>query len=257
LSAEQISKGEQDRFRKLRNVCELKDAQTISHCDFAAKTQVLVLGDSTVVDTYHFIDGGFGNDKSLNVILFGNVINQCRKLREESGRFVTKDQTCQNQLTALFDPGMVASLDMVIYSVNRPYGGKNAKLLNLLHRLKSLNPQIRILTMGGYINTKRPCAYYINKTNTTDACALPENVDYFEGDPSREPLFSQFRAIESYYIDRVALLCKNRLLQTCRTRTNQGIPVLYDTIHNSLEFAEMTGKMYAKKYPGLLHDFTQ
>ena len=119
-----------------------------------------------------------------------------------------------------------------------------------------MNPKIQIVTLGGYINTKRPCAYYVNKTNSTDACALPENVKYFEDDPKAQPMFEQFRAIESHYIDRVDLLCKNRVLQTCRTRTEEGIPVTYDGVHHSLEFAEMSGRLYAKKHPELLSNLT-
>jgi hypothetical protein len=119
-----------------------------------------------------------------------------------------------------------------------------------------VNPKIQILTMGGYINTKRPCPYYVNKSNSTDACALPENVNYFEDDPRGHFMFKQISAIESHYIDRVELLCKNRVLQTCRTRTEEGIPFTYDGIHHSLEFAEMTGRLYAKKYPELLNDLT-
>ncbi len=69
-------------------------------------------------------------------------------------------------------------------------------------------------------------------------------------------MFEQFRAIESHYIDRVDLLCKNRVLQTCRTRTEEGIPVTYDGVHHSLEFAEMSGRLYAKKHPELLSDLT-
>ena len=126
----------------------------------------------------------------------------------------------------------------------------------MLRELKLANPEISIVTLGGYINTERPCAFYINKNNTTDVCALPENVAYFADDPTERKLFSEFRAIEALYIDRVDLLCKNRVVQTCRTRTEEGVPALYDRVHHSLEFAEMSGKMYAQKHANLLDDLS-
>ena len=112
------------------------------------------------------------------------------------------------------------------------------------------------MTFGGYIATKRPCAYYINKSNTTDACAISENVEYFEENPKSGPMYRLFSEIESHYIDRVGLLCKNRELETCLTRAQDGSPVLYDRMHNSLEFSEMSGKQYAKNYPNLLRDLS-
>ena len=96
----------------------------------------------------------------------------------------------------------------------------------------------------------------IDKTKSSDACALPQNVSYFEDNPKDQPMFDQLRVIESHYIDRVNLLCKNGVLQTCRTRTDDGIPAFYDTDHNSLEFTGMSGRLYAKKFPELLNDLT-
>jgi len=254
LSAEQIKKGEQDRFRKITRACSLTNLSENKNCNLDAKSQMLVLGNSTEVDGYNFINAGFGQDKDLNLILFGGI-EGCA-FRQESGHIITKDEECQKRLDALFDPAMSARLNFILYSANIPYGGNKHIFLAILQQLKLVNPKIQILTMGGYIITKRPCAYYVNKTNSTDACALPENVQYFEDDPKAQPLFDQFRAIESHYIDRVDLLCKNRVLQTCRTRTEEGIPVIYDGVHHSLEFAEMSGRLYAKKHPELLNDLT-
>jgi len=253
LSAEQIEKGEQDRFSKISHACSLINLSENKNCNFDAKSQMLVLGNSTDVDGFNFINAGFGEDNDLNLIMFGNM-NECANFREESGRFLTSEEQCQKQLDMLFDSAVVSRLNMVLYSANRPYEANKGSLLTILEKLKSVNPKIQIITLGGYVNTKRPCAYYVNKANSTDACALPENVQYHEDDPKAQPMFEQFRAIESHYIDRVELLCKNRVLQTCRTRTEEGIPFTYDGIHHSLEFAEMSGRLYAKKYPDLLHN---
>jgi SGNH domain (fused to AT3 domains) len=254
LSAEQIKKGELDRFRKIPDSCTLINLSENKHCNLDAKLQMLVLGNSTEVDGYNFVSAGFGEDNDLNLILFGGI-EGCA-FRQESGRIVTRDEKCQKRLDALFDPAISARFNFILYSANLPYGGNKHIFLAILQQLKLVNPKIQILTMGGYIKNQRACAYYINKTNSTDACALPENVKHFENDPKDQPMFDQFRAIESHYIDRVDLLCKNRVLQTCRTRTEGGIPVTYDGVHHSLEFAEMSGRLYAKKHPELLSDLT-
>lgn len=253
LSEEQIRQGKLDRFGQLGVACPINGILSSENCDFAAPIQLLVLGDSAEVDGFNFVEAGFGADADLNVISFGTV-NQCANWREESGHFQTSDAQCQERLDALFDPALIARLNIVLYSANRPYIENKERFLAMLQRLKSMNPEIQVVTLGGYINTKRDCAYYINKTSTSDACAQPDNVSYFEGDPTSSPLFDRFRAIESHYIDRVALLCKNRVLQTCLTRTEEGIPALYDRVHHSLEFAQMSGRMYARQYPDLLHD---
>jgi SGNH domain (fused to AT3 domains) len=233
----------------------LGNTLSTENCDFAAESQILVLGNSTEVDAYNFIRAGYGEDKTLNIILFGGVEGCAFHL--DSDRVVTRNEKCQQRLELLLDPSMADRLDTIVYSANRPYAEDKDHFLAMLKRLKSANPDIRIVTMGGYLKTNRPCAYYINESNTTDACALPENITYFEQNPRDEALFGQFSAIESHYIDRVDLLCKNRIAQTCKTRTDDGIPAFYDRVHNSLEFAEMSGKMYAQRYPDLLRQVSR
>lgn len=253
LSAEQIREGKKRRFDKSNRACHITSPLSYKACNFDAKLQVLVLGNSHEPDGYNFINAGFGNDESINLIMFGGT-NPCKDLLRKSGRLITRDELCQERLDALFDPAMAERLDLVFYAANKPYAENKGSILAILRQLKTVNPNMQLITLGGYINTERPCSHYINQSMTTDACALPGNVVYFEDDPSSEPLFNEFRAMESDYIDRVDLLCKNRVLQTCRTRTDDGVPAFYDTHHHSLEFAEMSGKLFAKKHPYILRD---
>lgn len=255
LSAEQITQGENNRYAHLPKACILGDTRSTANCNFAAESQILVMGNSTEVDAYNFIKAGYGDDQSLNLILFGGV-EGCN-FQVNSDGVVTASEACQHRLELLFDSSRVERLDAIVYSANRPYAYDKGQFLAMLKRLKSANPNIRIVTMGSYLKTNRPCAFYINQTNTTDACALPENLTYFYNNPSAEALFGSFSAIESHYIDRVDLLCKNRIVQTCKTRTDDGIPAFYDNVHNSLEFSEMSGRMYAQRYPDLLREVSR
>ena len=253
LSPEAITQGMQDRFQLLAGACLLQSLLSSKDCKLDADVQVLVLGNSVEVDGYNFIRTAYGDDPDVNIILFGNA-NQCKKVRYRSGRLVTDDETCREMLDALFDPAMLSRLDIVVYAANQPYAVNKKNFLHIFRGLLAANPRIRLVTFGGYINTRRPCSYYINRANSTDACALPENVRYFADSPEDEPLNKAFRELEAFYIDRVSLLCENRALETCRTRTDAGVPAMYDDVHSSLEFAQMSGQMYAAKYPHLLHD---
>lgn len=256
LSAEEYRQGMEARARNIPLSCSITGLRTSAACNAAADIQVLVVGNSHELDGFNFLNAGYGADKNLNLIRFGDV-TPCENLRREHNGIFSSNEECQARFDSLFDAETVSRLNAVLYAANKPYAENKSSLLDILKLLKAMNPAIKIITFGGYINTKRPCSYYINMTNSTNACASPENVSYFEDDPSGERLFSEFRAIESYYIDRVALLCKNRVLQTCRTRTDDGTPAFYDTHHNSLEFAEMSGRLYAKKIPDLLHNIAQ
>jgi peptidoglycan/LPS O-acetylase OafA/YrhL len=254
LSKEQIIRGQADWLKKYHLACTLNDTLPNKACNMNAEIQVLVLGNSHRADGYNFINAGYGDDENINLIVF-KYLNKCYKLFKKSSPLEITDEGCQRQLDEMFDSAIIARLDVVLYAAKDPYS--KIFYLAVLRKLKEINPKISIMTFSGYIQTKRPCHFYINKTNTTDACALSENVSYFEGEQKKNRFMKEFKKLEAHYIDRVALLCKNRVLETCRTRTKEGIPMLYDSHHNSLEFSEMSGKMYAKKYPNLLYDLAE
>ena len=256
LSEEDYRHGMNARARNIPHSCSITGLWTSNACNAEADIQVLVLGNSHELDGFNFLNAGYGADERLNLIRFGDV-TRCENLRRENNGIFSSNEQCQARLDLLFDAETVSRLNVVLYAANRPYDENKSSLLDIMKLLKTMNPSIKVITLGGYINTKRPCSHYINMSNSTDTCALPENVSYFEDDPSGEYLFSEFRAIESHYIDRVALLCESRVLHTCRTRTDDGTPAFYDTHHNSLEFAEMSGRLYAKKIPDLLHNIAR
>lgn len=245
LSAQQIEQGMQDRFRHAGSACKLLGNPESKSCNWKASTQILVIGNSHEADGYNFIKAALAPADTINLIKFGEI-RQCN-LTEEKATLVAVGKRCQQLLGALFHADMLERLDTVFYAANKPYEGNKQVLLRVLQQLKHLRPDIKIVTLSGYINTKRPCSFYINKTNTTDTCAIPENIRHFSDSPQGEALFNDFRDIETAYIDRVALLCKNRVLQTCLTRTPSGIPAFYDRHHLSLEFSTYSGELFANK----------
>ena len=68
LSAQQITQGEQDRFKQLPKACILGLSASLENCNFAADTQILVLGNSTEQDGLNFISAAYGNNKNVNMI---------------------------------------------------------------------------------------------------------------------------------------------------------------------------------------------
>ncbi|MEM9257633.1 MAG: acyltransferase family protein [Pseudomonadota bacterium] len=253
LSTEQIEQGQVNRTRHYRHACTLLEFPSGEACNSEATVQVLVLGNSHETDAYNFLNAAYGGDKNVNLIAYNYPI-PCGGVTSAK-QSKDKAMACKRWQEKLFDPATIASLDMIIYAANRPYHANKKDYLSLLEQLKQMKQGLSILTYGGYINTDRDCAFYTNLEHSTDACAMPENVDYFEADSKDKHLIANFRALESHYIDRVALLCERRSVEACLTRTPTGVPAFYDRHHISLEFSEMSGKMYAAQYPNLLHEF--
>ena len=92
-------------------------------------------------------------------------------------------------------------------------------------------------------------------TRSSDACAATEHVTYFEDKPEAQELFNEFMALEPLYIDRVDLLCRDRILHTCQTSTPDGIPAFYDSHHHSLEFSQYAGRLYTERHPSWFVDW--
>jgi peptidoglycan/LPS O-acetylase OafA/YrhL len=256
LSPEAIERGKKDRYLNYQKACFVHYERSHPACARDAEIQVLILGNSHVPDAFNFLYGAFSENKDINIVVFGDI-NLCKDLAQKEGRFVSSAPVCQERLDALFDGGVAADMQVILYGANRPYLSNKQGILELIRAVQSANPGASLLTYGGYINTRVPCARLVNETQTTDSCALPENVAYFANHPEQAPLYEQFAAIEDGYIDRVELLCENRIVETCLTRTGEGTPMFYDRHHLSRQFAEMTGRMYFNKYPDFLYDLVQ
>ena len=108
-------------------------------------------------------------------------MGECNDLKLRDTGFKSESDLCVMRLQSLFDEFTLQSIDIVVYSSNRPYrnGPNQAITIGLIERMKQQNSSLKVLTIGGYINTRIPCARLINETGTTAACARPENVSYF------------------------------------------------------------------------------
>ncbi|MEW6989410.1 acyltransferase family protein [Colwelliaceae bacterium 6441] len=250
LTAADIQNGKQDRFSEYRKACQINNYNDSLKCDRKSPTQVLVLGNSHEPDGFNFINAGYQKEHNLNIINFG-TINLCKGLKKAGSIWVSTNSNCQKRLVNLFGHQFLDSIDYVVYSANRPFAANKILLFNLLNDIKLKNDAIKIITIGGYINTKLPCSKILNDTGSTTDCTNIDNVSYFAHSPSKQPSYKKIMGITHHFIDRVSLLCREGNVESCFNRTEDGVPMFYDQHHLSRGFAEMAGKMYANKYPYL------
>lgn len=253
ISPEQIEAGMRQRFSRLSEGCRIDQFYSgAPNCNQPGATRVLVLGNSHEPDGYNFIIGGYGDDTAMELVYFG-TINQCAALSQsdEGGVWLSSNQGCQARLDVFNRQGFAESLDYVVYAANQPFSSNKQSLLEMIRSIRSRNSDTRIVTIGGYINTEVPCARIVNETGSTSDCASGGFVTYFANHPERYPLYNAFSELNDVFIDRVALLCPDRRLEACLTEAPGGEPMFYDEHHLSLEFAEMSGRLYAALNPNL------
>ncbi len=248
LSVQAIETGRDDRFRLVRSGCNIRNLSR-DVCKSNAETQVLVLGNSHEPDGYNFVVGAHRERSDVNLVSFGST-NQCDDLALDSGTWRSTAEDCQRRLDNLTQT--IGDFDVVIYAANRPFAPNKDKLVGLITSLKAANPELTVVTLGGYINTEVDCARLINETGESASCVDPVNITYFEADPSGQPLFEEVIALTDRFIDRVNLLCTDRNHpSTCRSQSIDGVPMSYDRHHLSLEFALETGELFRKRHGDL------
>ena len=250
LSPGEVVAGQQLRLRDYLAGCRLDNLQQNRQCENADSPLVLVLGNSHEPDGYNFIHA-VQPDNALTLISFGNL-NPCGDIGRDGQRFTSDDASCQHRLDTLFSDEVTARLRTVVYSSNQPFAHNKATTLQLLEALKASNPSVRIVTLGGYINTERRCSFYLSRTGSTDSCAQPDNVTYFADYPQDRRLYREIMGVTDLFIDKVELLCRGRQVQTCATQTPDGTPAFYDRHHLSLPFARYAGELYVAQHPKLL-----
>lgn len=247
LTADAIKQGMQERYIHVRSACPIEELATHDACDLSRPRQVLVFGNSHEPDGFNFLHAGYRSD-NVNLIRFGTT-NACPGLAPEG---VAESADCAQRMAALFSPEVIESLDVLFYVANKPFLDNKAPYVGILRELKRLKPTLRVITMGGYINTRTDCWRLINAARSTSACRHPANVSYFADAPQAQPMHHDIMTLTDHFVDRVDLLCPNRQLESCAMSAEDGTPAFYDRHHLSLQFASMAGRRYSERYPGLL-----
>ncbi|MFV0477286.1 MAG: acyltransferase family protein [Parahaliea sp.] len=249
LDAETVKKGIDDRYQLIRQACTPRRwAKGSERCHKARPLQVLAFGDSHEPDAFNFLHATYGEDDDINLMHFGST-NGCPGLQEAGGRYHSHERHCNERFEALFQDDFIASLDILVYTGNRPFQKNRAIHLQVLRDLKARKPQLKIIIISGYIGTRMPCWMLTNRSGNSKTCGSSENNSYFSKHPQWQPLYKEFIALADEFIDRVSLLCTDRELETCLTETPEGVPMFYDQHHLSIEFAQYTGRLYEAAHP--------
>jgi len=254
LSAGKIEVGKQARFSNLRGSCFLINYKNTKNCSPEKPIQILVFGNSIEPDGYTFLEGALGKNPNVALTRF-NQINRCDFVVENGHVAVTgRRKGCQERLDLLMSQEVTEHFDAILYVANNPFIRKKTALLEMLKSVKRINPDIKIISMGNYLNTTVDCSRLYNETGTLASCADPANI---RSSPLRDlegSLRTEFLALSDVYIDRGKLLCGENIPENCETATPNGIPLMYDTHHQSYEFALYSGQKYAREHPDVLKE---
>ena len=249
LTPSQIKAGEGARFSNMAGSCMIIRRKDKNTCQPNRPIQILVFGNSLEPDGYTFLQGAIGENPDVALVRF-NQINRCNLIVEEGRVIATgRRKGCQNRLDLMMSSDVAREFDAILYIANNPFLGNKTGMLELLKSMKRLNPDIKIMTMGNYLNTKVPCSRLYNESGTLKSCADPLNVKSTYENDLLGGLRSDFLALTDVFIDRFKLLCGDKIPESCETATPEGVPLMYDPVHLSYEFALYSGQKYARDFP--------
>lgn len=248
MSVSTITKGKNDRFNLTRKGCNLNRLRDTSYCDKSKPYQILVIGNSHEVDGYNAFTQVYPGDADVNLISFG-ALNTCH-INFTAGVPVSPAlyNRCKPRTELLNDEEFVSGLDGVVLSFNRPFAERNRIAWRILHHLRSINPNVPIVVMGGYINTLYSCTDLYHRLGSFKNCKSPRYASYnpfIEADliaTAGSPALGEY-----LFIDKTSLLCSGSTLETCQIEA-AGEPAFYDNHHLSLPFARLLGRKIAESY---------
>lgn len=254
LTPEAIEAGKSNRFVNGRTTCTLGEMQRPVCNGFGAdgRINVLILGNSHETDGLNFFYGGYGDDDRVRFLTFGEI-NACRDPVRSNGIWMSGNEGCQKRLNLLFSKEFASRIDVLVYSAKVPFGWNKQVFADMITDLRALSPELKVITMGGFLTTDTDCPRLVNEAKNLDACGDPDHVSYFEADPSAEPLYGTFLTLSDTMVDLAGLFCPERQLSACVMSAN-GEPFSYDRHHLSRSFAEMGGRMWSQQHPDFFQD---
>jgi len=253
-SADDIKAAAYNRFAYFSKSCPVEKWPLNENCIGRDAKTILFFGNSHEPDGISFMQAGYPETlKKYNLVTFG-TFNDCKNLLRKKQQWKSDNEHCQNRLNHLFDPAFVANIDVIVYSAHHTFLPHNRGGWEIMNDLKKINHTIKIITIGDYIETNTPCVKLLNETGSTASCFASDNIAYAVTNVKTQALYLEFSFLIDLYIDRLDHLCANENLTSCLSESPQGVPYSFDKHHISLEFSEMSGRLYAKKNPTLFSD---
>lgn len=251
LTPDQIEAGKRKRFSLSGQSCKILDYPNGKNCDATKPLSILILGNSHELDGFNFLNAAYGDLERVQLISFGET-NRCDIVKTEVGNWIAKRDTCAARLSTLQTSEFSNKIDAVVFSSNKPFSGNKTYILDIFRKMKNFNPDLKIILFGGYINTEGYCSKLINETGRSESCVASENVTYHPGMDRDQLNYDSFITLSDAVIDFGSLLCGDKLPDSCANQTPNGVPLMYDAHHRSLEFSQFAGQKFASENPKFL-----
>lgn len=246
LTPDAIAKGKKRRFKWLVDGCNVLSLNDSRRCQLQAPIQTLVFGNSHEPDGYNIWRTAFANEQH-NVMTFGTV-NGCEAFMKNINAAVPDDRQCVKRLQQLVSPEFARNLDYIVLSSNKPFAHNKTIGFHVIAQVLRLNPEIKVILLGGYLNLKQDCSYYIEAEQNLHACNNPEYITYSRETEIRHRKEERYRVLTAltdvYYISKFDLLCQ---ADDCPVYANRE-PFTYDKHHLSFGFSVALGEKLRKRY---------
>ncbi|MBB3168369.1 acyltransferase family protein [Simiduia aestuariiviva] len=249
LTKAMVDEGKRDRYKFSRLACRLSKYPSHKACQNLDGSRVLFMGNSHETDGYNFYRGFVGRDINSEAILFGQT-NSCPKIISENGVWRSADKQCQKRLNLLQSESFLKTIDTIVYSANKPFFINKLKFYEFFKQVKAVNSDIKLIVLGGFLNTKYPCSLLVNRFGSAGACFQKEFISYFPYNENRHKLYGGFISLADIYVDKVEIMCEERAPANCINTTSSGQPVFFDSHHLSRSYAELIGATFRSFYTG-------
>lgn len=247
-----ISAASGGRLNSGDNDCLFINFPEGQNCDPERSVRVLVIGDSHEREGANILRAAFGDSPELEIIRFDNMFS-CNLSKREGDSAKAKDEYCRARNAKLIETDILEEIDTIFYSANQPFEPIEKFTLEMLRKSKKINPELKIITIGSYVVTKKSCPQLINETGRFDACVSPQNVAKWAGTDKDQMLFKDFTELSDLMIDRMELLCTGATSDTCVSQGKDGGLAIFDTNHMSIGFTDLTADRLRRRYPDLVH----
>jgi peptidoglycan/LPS O-acetylase OafA/YrhL len=246
-----ISEGKSNRYSLIKSACRIESLNT-PQCYTERQTQVLVFGNSHEPDGYNIVRRMTQDNESVNLVLFGGTNNCDMKIGDESSLISSdsKRNRCDIRAKALSNLEFVKSLDVLVYSSNRPFAPNKKGSWELFSNIKKINPELKLVVLGTYFNTELECSELANRVGNADACKELIHLSYTGAKEQASPQAEDLTAgIDYQYLSKFDALCtlRNGKYTDCVTE-GYNEPMFYDQHHLSLGFSKLVGERYAITY---------
>lgn len=246
-----VTEGKAKRYSLINSACRIESLNT-PQCYNKRDTQVLIYGNSHEPDGYNIIKQITQSNESTNLILFGET-NHCKiNIVSESSLITseTKRNRCDIRVKALGNLEFLKSIDVLVFSSNRPFAPNKKVSWELFKLIKKVNPELKLVVLGTYFNTELECSELANRLGSADSCKEPVHLSYNGANEHSSPVARNLaEKIDYQYLSKFSALCdlRNETYNDCVT-VGYGEPMFYDQHHLSLGFTKLVAERYIAIY---------